>query len=118
MPPMSSSTVTRSRASATPGGRCAGAVTSPPPRRGPSPRRTPPAAHRGTRPAARGCSSAQLVAGLVDRGAHGLAVDPAVGGDGRPPAVEVDLDRAHAGHGAELVGHRLDAVAAGHALHL
>src|SRR5690606_20887708 len=65
-----------------------------------------------------GCSRVdQLVAGLVDRGGHGGAVERPVGGDRDPASAQVDLDAGHALHLPQLGPHGGDAVLAAHPGH-
>src|SRR5574340_1633242 len=60
-------------------------------------------------------SVGDLVARLADCGADLFGVDGRLAGDGETSRGEVDVDVGHARHLADLLGHREDAVIAGHA---
>src|SRR4051812_29525671 len=60
-------------------------------------------------------AAGHLVPGLLHGGADGALVDRRLAGHGQPAAGEVDVDAGDAGHLGDLLGHRADAVAAGHA---
>src|SRR4051794_32802762 len=60
-------------------------------------------------------AAGHLVSGLLDGGPDGALVARCVAGHGQPAAGEVDLDAGDAGNLRDLLGHRADAVAAGHA---
>src|SRR5687767_6106411 len=66
-----------------------------------------------------GCRAASaaghLVTGLLDGGGDGGLVDRRLADDRQPAAGQVDVDGGDAGDLRDLLGHRGDAVAAGHA---
>src|SRR5918998_6327650 len=62
-------------------------------------------------------SARQLVAGLVNGGAHRGAVYGLLTGHADPAAVQVHVHAGHALDAADLLGHRVDAVLAGHPGH-
>src|SRR4051812_17445197 len=60
-------------------------------------------------------AAGQLVAGLFHGGPHGGLVDRGVAGHGERTAGQVDVHTGDVRYLADLLGHRVDAVAAGHA---